>query len=294
MLDAWSANARPVPSRRGAGDSNERSRKVRMVGETGAVGDGGDRLFAAGKLSACPRDAPPSDVLAHRIAESPPEKFGEMHRMNAGDARDIGESVDLHQVRVEIIDTAVEALVRFEEPVRTGALSCFAQQRDRFLDRERSGCIRLLKLAPHAQGVPLDVAAEDAANKRVAGAVTIGKLVLDVERKSAGGTDLVRVRFAIVKDHRSAFTPPRLASRAFDITAAQHVREKPCCMCVLGEAGSAIVRRLVCMQTGAGEGPSDVPGCGSLFRWMIDEAIVLRRGHFTLTTTLPFERPVSM
>jgi hypothetical protein len=77
--------------------------------------------------------------------------------------------------------------------------SSFVEQHDRFFHGERISLVSLLEFAPHTQSGPLDVAAHHAAHERCVNPYTIGEFVpqrwikFDVERNSAGASDLIRV-----------------------------------------------------------------------------------------------------
>jgi hypothetical protein len=200
-----------IPSRRAAGYSNEGSCEVRMVRKSGVKGDIRNGSLLTSELFAGPRDAPPSEVLSHRTVEPPPEQFGQVHGMDAGDASDTCKPVDLHQVSLEIGDTPVEPVVRLERTTRVCATSGLVQQYDRLFHTEHTGRVGLLELVPHAQGWPLNVTAKhasgdgrDDANAIVELAAVL-RIEFYIERARAVRANLVRVRFVIVKDYSAAY-----------------------------------------------------------------------------------------
>ena len=103
-----------MSSRRAAGDPHECASEVRVIGKTGVLRDGRNRVLPMRELRACPCDTSPPEVLPHRTAESAPEQFGQVHWMDAGDTCDVRKSMGFHQVRIEIGYAPVEALVRLK------------------------------------------------------------------------------------------------------------------------------------------------------------------------------------
>jgi len=103
-----------MSSSRAAGDPHESASEVRVIGKTGVLRDGRNRVLPMRELRACPCDTSPPEVLPHRTAESAPEQFGQVHGMDAGDACDFREPVGLQWVLIQVGYTPIEALVRLE------------------------------------------------------------------------------------------------------------------------------------------------------------------------------------
>jgi hypothetical protein len=115
-----------IPPWRATRDPHECSREVWMVSKASLLRDGCNRFIPTSERCACPCDPTPSQVLTHRAVKSPPEQFGQIHGVDAGDACHTCKPVDLHQVRVEIGDAPVEALVRLEQTAHVCTPSRFA------------------------------------------------------------------------------------------------------------------------------------------------------------------------
>lgn len=141
-----------IPARCAARYSDERACEVRMVRESGVKGDVRNGLLLTSQLFARPCHAPPSEVLSHRAAERPPEKLGQVHRMDTGNPCDACEPVDLHQMSVEIGGATLEPVVWLERTACVGAANGIVQQHDRLFHTERTGRVGLVELVPYAQG----------------------------------------------------------------------------------------------------------------------------------------------
>jgi hypothetical protein len=127
--------------------------------------------------------------------------------------------------------------------------------------------ISFVEFVPGAQSDPLNVTTQHASHEGRAQSDPLGEFAphlwikFDIERNGAAATNLVRVGFLVVKDHRAAAALADMVSRALDKAAAEHVGEEGCRMSVLRQPRPWIVRGLESMQTGLGENPPHAPGC---------------------------------
>lgn len=185
--------------------------------------------------------------------------------MNPRDASDVRQSVRVHQLRLEKLDRAVEASVGLERTSCRAVLRSAAQERHRFLNAQRLGCIRFAEGAPDSQGGPLDISAKHAA--RNTGDTNLPRelapqlgIEFDVERRRAVRSDFVGVGLVIVKDDDAAAAQPLVASRAFAVAAAQHVGEERRSVSVLWQMRVRLVDRFERMETGSAQRMANVPG----------------------------------
>lgn len=127
--------------------------------------------------------------------------------------------------------------------------------------------ISFVEFVPGAQSDPLNVTTQHTSHERRAQSDSLGEFApqlwikFDIERNGAATTNLVRVGFLVVKDHRAAAALANMVSRALDKAAAEHVGEEGGRMSVLRQPRPRIVSGLESVQTGSGEDASNVPGC---------------------------------